>query len=198
MGRISQPQPGEVIFDMCAAPGGKTTHIATLMNNTGRIFAADRSKRRAQSLKSLCERWGLDCVSPLFLDSASCISDSPDPKGKRFCRESFDRILLDGPCSGIGLRPKFQEEKSLEEILGFEDYQRKREASSLPFPSLPFPSLPFPIPFLDVFRLMVWQSHDHTISMLTHSKCSRPPCSFSNQEGHWYLALARSIPERMR
>ena len=50
--KSTQPQPGETILDMCAAPGGKTVHIATLMHNTGRVVALDKSNQRLQHLIS--------------------------------------------------------------------------------------------------------------------------------------------------
>lgn len=93
------PQPGESILDMCAAPGGKTTHIATLMKNSGKIIAIDRNRTRVQMLKKNCERYNLTCVECIKKDSATLMKDW-EP-------ETFDRILLDPPCSGLGNRPQF-------------------------------------------------------------------------------------------
>jgi len=86
------PQPGETILDLCAAPGGKTTFVAQLMNNQGRIVAMDHSEERLKLLEENCARLGVTCVeavSPSTLDSQS----SPD----------FDRILIDAPCSNTGV-----------------------------------------------------------------------------------------------
>src|SRR5439155_15886027 len=56
------PQPGETVFDLCAAPGGKTTYIAQLMQNHGRLVAADGNGFRLQRLRENCARLGVSCV----------------------------------------------------------------------------------------------------------------------------------------
>lgn len=89
---LLNPQPGEVIIDACAAPGGKTTHIAELMEDRGKIFAGDRISARLKKLEQNAERLELKSISicqgdsrnfPQFIDTA-------------------DRVLLDAPCSGLG------------------------------------------------------------------------------------------------
>ncbi|CAI5705690.1 unnamed protein product, partial [Peronospora farinosa] len=67
------PQEGDVILDMCAAPGGKTSHVATLMRNKGALIACDRSKRKALELRTLCEDLQLECVVPLKMDSTHAV-----------------------------------------------------------------------------------------------------------------------------
>jgi 16S rRNA (cytosine967-C5)-methyltransferase len=86
------PQPGETILDLCAAPGGKTTFIAQQMQNRGRIVAVDVSGERLKLLKENCARLGLTCVDPLLL---STLNFQPSI----FC----DRILVDAPCSNTGV-----------------------------------------------------------------------------------------------
>jgi len=90
------PQPYELVLDMSAAPGGKTTHIAALMKNTGELFANDINKDRLKALKANVHRMGvINCV----------ISQYDGPKLlKQISR--FDRVLLDSPCTGLGVVSK--------------------------------------------------------------------------------------------
>jgi 16S rRNA (cytosine967-C5)-methyltransferase len=83
--RQLDPQPGETILDLCAAPGGKTTYIAQRMGNRGRIVARDNQPERLKRLEENCRRLGVTCVE---------ISDAPG---------AFDRILIDAPCSNTGV-----------------------------------------------------------------------------------------------
>ncbi|WP_019499875.1 16S rRNA (cytosine(967)-C(5))-methyltransferase [Pseudanabaena sp. PCC 6802] len=89
---LLDPQPHEVIIDACAAPGGKTTHIAELMGNEGKIWACDRSAQRLQKLQQNCDRLGLTNIK---------IRDGDSRKFTDF-ENSSDRVLLDVPCSGLG------------------------------------------------------------------------------------------------
>ncbi len=86
------PQPGEVIADACAAPGGKTTHIAELMGDQGLIWAIDPTPSRLKKITQNCQRLGLTSVHIREGDSRS----QPDLVGM------IDRVLLDAPCSGLG------------------------------------------------------------------------------------------------
>jgi 16S rRNA (cytosine967-C5)-methyltransferase len=85
------PQPGETILDFCAAPGGKTTFIAQLMNNQGRIVAQDVSDERLKWIHENCARLGVTCVETI-LPSAFSLQPS-----------AFDRVLVDAPCSNTGV-----------------------------------------------------------------------------------------------
>jgi 16S rRNA (cytosine967-C5)-methyltransferase len=89
VGREVDPQPGEHVLDMCAAPGAKTTHLAALMRGDGRIVAVEKHGGRAKSLGENCERLGASCVEVIEADAA-------DVEGE------FDRVLLDPPCSDLG------------------------------------------------------------------------------------------------
>ena len=90
------PLPGEKILDACAAPGGKSTHIAELMNNEGKLWSVDRSSRRSKKIFANSERLGTKCLQILVADSNELLLKNPDWKG------FFDRILIDAPCSGLG------------------------------------------------------------------------------------------------
>ena len=96
-------QPGETILDLCAAPGGKTTFIAQLMNNQGRIVAQDVSEERLKLIRENCARLGVTCVET----SAPRHGPLPAGRGEGGHRpgagELFDRILVDAPCSNTGV-----------------------------------------------------------------------------------------------
>ena len=88
---ILEPKEGENILDMAAAPGGKTTQMASLTNNKAFITAVEKNKIRAERLKYNLKRQGVGCVN-VMLEDARKLSDF----------FSFDKILLDAPCSGSG------------------------------------------------------------------------------------------------
>jgi 16S rRNA (cytosine967-C5)-methyltransferase len=92
VGRFVQPQPGERVLDLCAAPGGKTTHLAALMGGEGEVVAVERHEGRAQALRETCVRTRADEVVVVVTADARSFRD---PSG-------FDRVLLDPPCSGLG------------------------------------------------------------------------------------------------
>ena len=91
VGRAVDPQPGERVLDLCAAPGGKTTHLAALMGDSGEIVAVERHAGRAKALERTCERMGATSVRVVQGDAARFAADAP-----------FDRALVDPPCSGLG------------------------------------------------------------------------------------------------
>jgi 16S rRNA (cytosine967-C5)-methyltransferase len=89
--RALDPQPGERVLDLCAAPGGKTTHLAALMENRGEIVAVERHAGRAGALRRTCERVRAANVEVSVADAAQFTTAEP-----------FDRVLVDPPCSGLG------------------------------------------------------------------------------------------------
>ncbi|HEV2776499.1 MAG TPA: 16S rRNA (cytosine(967)-C(5))-methyltransferase RsmB [Solirubrobacteraceae bacterium] len=91
VGRAVDPRPGDRVLDLCAAPGGKTTHLAALMGDSGEIVAVERHAGRAKALERTCARMGTAAVRVVQADAARFSSDAP-----------FDKALVDPPCSGLG------------------------------------------------------------------------------------------------
>jgi len=91
---VVDPRPGERILDACAAPGGKTAHMAQKMENRGEIYALDLIKGRLDLIEEMCQRLGITLVKTVRGNAATSL---PVSKGVM-----FDRILADVPCSGFG------------------------------------------------------------------------------------------------
>lgn len=142
------PRPGEVVLDMCCAPGGKTTHLASLMKNEGTIVACDKIRKKMLSARDFFRSMDATCIVPLALDSTKSLLKLEDGESwrsprdiidsasaateggmldvKGFYANSFDRILLDPPCSALGLRPKLIiDTKSSKALSKFAEYQRR-------------------------------------------------------------------------
>jgi 16S rRNA (cytosine967-C5)-methyltransferase len=90
--QLLDPQPGEIIVDACAAPGGKTTHIAELMDDRGRVIAIDKVAARLKKLQQNIERLELNSIEIKTGDSCDFSE----------LINTVDRVLLDAPCSGLG------------------------------------------------------------------------------------------------
>jgi 16S rRNA (cytosine967-C5)-methyltransferase len=90
--RVLDPQPGERVLDLCAAPGGKSTHLAALMQGQGEVVAVERNSRRAGMLTRTAQRLHAGNVRVEVADAAT-----PRPEGA-----VYDRVLVDPPCSGLG------------------------------------------------------------------------------------------------
>ncbi len=89
------PVPGERVLDACAAPGGKTSYIAAMMNNSGELVACDISAPRLERLKDNLDRLGVTIVTTLLVDWTK--------PGKKVETGSFDAILFDAPCTNSGV-----------------------------------------------------------------------------------------------
>ena len=96
--QLLDPKPGEKILDACAAPGGKTTYLAQLMQNRGLIIACDRDRKRLQILKDNIGRLGTTIVRAIRHDWAR-----DDPPEEILSIAPFDRVLLDAPCTNTGV-----------------------------------------------------------------------------------------------
>ncbi|KAM3395047.1 rRNA (cytosine-C(5))-methyltransferase NOP2C isoform X1 [Capsicum galapagoense] len=199
---VIDPQPGERILDMCAAPGGKTTAIASLMKDKGEVVAVDRSHNKVLGIQKLAAEMGLSCISTYKLDALKSVCRGAEfdslpntcsaenvqttratdvlstgidgcdaqllsqtnfidlqlkdgqytskaelrkrirqlkngpgrnhtaggrvEKSKGFSPNSFDRVLLDAPCSALGLRPRlFAGEETIDSLRRHAKYQRR-------------------------------------------------------------------------
>lgn len=124
-------QPGHRVLDACAAPGGKTTHIAALMNNQGTILATDASSRRLRILQDNCVRLGATIVHPMLVDyetSPEVPLETLLPAPPRGTALTFDRILVDAPCSGLGVlgrHPEGKWFKTPDDLLRLQRLQRR-------------------------------------------------------------------------
>jgi 16S rRNA (cytosine967-C5)-methyltransferase len=90
--RELDPQPGENVLDLCAAPGGKLTALAQLMRNEGRLLAHDTTPERVKLIEQNCVRLGITCVQTVLPSTLNSQPATP-----------FDRILIDAPCSNTGV-----------------------------------------------------------------------------------------------
>lgn len=141
------PKSGDFILDMCSAPGGKTAHVASLIGNNGLIVACDKGRKKMLQARNFFRSIGATCIIPIATDSTKLLikdngkklqspkeiveaATSENDDGllqiKGFYPESFDRILLDPPCSALGLRPKLQVDiKTVDELLKHSEYQKQ-------------------------------------------------------------------------
>ncbi len=114
--KILEPKPGETVVDMCAAPGGKATHAAQLTGNKARILAFDHSKRKIEVMRAEARRLGAR-IEIRRADSRYLDVDYP---GLR-----VDRVILDPPCTALGVRPKLWDRKRYRDVLNSSAYQRQ-------------------------------------------------------------------------
>jgi 16S rRNA (cytosine967-C5)-methyltransferase len=119
VGSALSPVPGSQVLDMCAAPGGKTTHLAELMQNQGSILACDVDERRLQTVKELAARLGLGIIKTKLLDAEG---KQELPAGP------FDAVLVDVPCSNTGVlgrRPEVRWRLHARDLKRLTDLQKK-------------------------------------------------------------------------
>src|SRR5439155_9714549 len=90
--RLLAPRTHERVLDLCAAPGGKSTHIAELMGDEGEVWAMERQAVRLQSIEQNLVRLGLHSIHVVEGDGRTYAFPMP-----------FDRVLVDAPCSGLGV-----------------------------------------------------------------------------------------------
>lgn len=92
VGRLAAPEPGDLVLDMCAAPGGKATHLAALSDDRATIIAQERFFGRTAKIRENCRRLSVANVYPVCADALA----------PPFRPGVFDKVLLDAPCSGLG------------------------------------------------------------------------------------------------
>lgn len=105
--QVLDPQPGDIVLDCCAAPGGKTTQLSQWMDNKGVVISFENNPDRLVALKANLERCGASNVA-VFLADASTAS---------FCDVVFDKILLDAPCAGnFASDPTWFKKRTLDDV----------------------------------------------------------------------------------
>jgi 16S rRNA (cytosine967-C5)-methyltransferase len=116
---ILNPKAGEKVLDVCAAPGGKSTHIAQLINDEGFILARDVSTSKLSYIKENIKRLGIHSIQTEIFDGTTLDQEH---------QASFDKILVDAPCSGLGIirrKPEIKYNRSLEELKSISNLQYK-------------------------------------------------------------------------
>jgi 16S rRNA (cytosine967-C5)-methyltransferase len=94
VGHVLGPEPGEFIIDACGAPGGKSTHIAALMGNRGRVVSTDIYEHKLALTRQNAVRLGIDIITTAAMDAATL---------HEHYSGQADRVLVDAPCSGLGV-----------------------------------------------------------------------------------------------
>ena len=108
--KILNPQPGEYVLDACSAPGGKTTYMAELMRNNGKIDAWDIHEHRTKLVEKNAKRLGINIIDTKVKDAT--VYDEN-------LNEKYDKILLDVPCLGIGVikrKPDIKWQRKKEDV----------------------------------------------------------------------------------
>ncbi len=123
---ILDPLPHEVILDACAAPGGKATHLAELTGDRGMIVAVDQQAARLELLQDNCSRLRIQSIVPVVGDArrhaqwTSLVAGDADQPA---IPTAFDRILVDAPCSGLGVLRRHPEAKERRSDSSFTRHQ---------------------------------------------------------------------------
>jgi 16S rRNA (cytosine967-C5)-methyltransferase len=116
--RLFNPQPRETVLDACAGLGGKTGYIAQLMANQGRVIAMDYHKQKLSQLRSEMMHLGISIVTSNFHDLNTPFEKAPV--------RNFDRILLDAPCSGLGVLRRNPDAKWILSKMNLEQYHNRQ------------------------------------------------------------------------
>lgn len=119
VGDVLNPTPGASVIDLCAAPGGKATHLAELMHGRGTVHAFDIHEHKIHLIEAHAKRLGLHNITAKRTDAR----DLPRRLSKR-----FDYVLLDAPCSGLGVirrKPEIKWRQSAQDIASLAELQRQ-------------------------------------------------------------------------
>ncbi|KAG8230308.1 hypothetical protein J437_LFUL008500, partial [Ladona fulva] len=127
------PQPGQLILDACAAPGNKTTHLAALMKNEGLIIALDKISSKISLIEHNCSKMSATNVKVYAYDTTKAVIDpkesanptSPFKDPPPYFPNTFDKVLLDVPCSALGQRPQLANKIKLSQLKSYPALQRR-------------------------------------------------------------------------
>jgi 16S rRNA (cytosine967-C5)-methyltransferase len=117
--KVLDPKPGEKVLDVCAAPGGKASYSASLMNNKGSLLAGDIHPHRVLLLEENFKRLGVQIAKTQVIDGTFYLDSFKD---------QFDKVLADVPCSGLGIirrKPEIKWEKTKEDVANITEIQKK-------------------------------------------------------------------------
>src|SRR4030095_3431379 len=118
---LLRPNESDVILDMCAAPGGKATHIAQIIGNKGKVYAVDKYDAKINMMKSNAARLGITNIEFIH-------DDAGDFQNDELKNLKYDKILLDAPCSGLGVlskKPEIRWKRETEDITALQETQKK-------------------------------------------------------------------------
>lgn len=119
VGGILDPKPGELVMDVCSAPGGKATHLAQLMGNKGTVIARDIHKHKISIINDTAKRLGIDIIKAEHFD-ATIVDEN--------YLNRVDKVLVDAPCSGLGIinrKPDIKWSRTIEDKKGITEIQIK-------------------------------------------------------------------------
>ncbi|WP_047984930.1 16S rRNA (cytosine(967)-C(5))-methyltransferase RsmB [Ornithinibacillus californiensis] len=119
VGEMIDVRPGDTVLDACSAPGGKATHIAEKMENEGVVHAHDLHKKKIKLIQDKAKDLNLTIIDAEEMDARKLT--------ERYQAESFDRILVDAPCSGLGVmrgKPDIKYNKTLADIERLSEIQK--------------------------------------------------------------------------
>lgn len=119
VGVICDPKPGQIIADVCAAPGGKSTHIAQLMNNQGLVYSRDIHEHKIKLIEDNVQRLGINIIKTGLKDASEVDEELLD---------KCDRVVVDAPCSGLGIirrKPDIRWNKQTADIQNLINIQKK-------------------------------------------------------------------------
>jgi len=125
---VANPSPGMAVLDCCAAPGGKAAHLAEIMGNRGKVVANDIHPHKRKLIEDHKARLGLSIIETMTADALELTRHLPE--------NSLDVVLLDAPCSGLGVirrKPEIKWNKTPQDIAALADLQQRllREAARL-------------------------------------------------------------------
>jgi len=117
--RALDPREGELVIDLTASPGGKLTYASQLMKNKGLVIGIDRSPKKVEALNENLHRLGVKNAKTLCMDSRYADLELKD------LRDKVDAVIVDPPCSAIGVRPKLYDNLTEKAVQGLSEYQRQ-------------------------------------------------------------------------